>query len=174
MLWREASCAGVRIGCIPGLPFQATLERVHRFLRFNTEKKAENHRGPQSRAMYENQRLTERIIGLAIDVHRATGPGLLESAYKTCLCWELERAGIAFEREAPLPIFYRGEVIRLGFRADIVIMDKVILEIKAVPAIVPAHDAQMLTYLRMSHIRVGLLLNFHAPRLVDGLKRFVV
>jgi GxxExxY protein len=124
--------------------------------------------------MYESQRLTERIIGLAIDVHRATGPGLLESAYKACLCWELDRACIAFEREAPLPILYRGNVIRLGFRADIVVMDTVILEIKAVPVMLPAHEAQMLTYLRMTHIRVGLLLNFHAPRLVDGLKRFVV
>jgi len=86
----------------------------------------------------------------------------------------MERAGIGFEREAAIPINYRGEVIPLGFRADIVVMDTVILEIKAVPTTLAAHEAQILTYLRMSDIRIRLLLNFHAPRLAVGLKRFVV
>jgi GxxExxY protein len=114
--------------------------------------------------------LTERIIGLAIEVHRVLGPGLLESVYEACLCQELEHAGIGFRCQVPIPVTYKGTLIPLGFRADIV----VVLEIKAVAALVPAHDAQLLSYLRLSEFRVGLLLNFHASRLIDGLRRFVV
>ncbi len=119
-------------------------------------------------------RLTERIIGLAIEVHRVVGPGLLENVYAGCLCQEFEQAGIGFRRQVSIPVIYKGILIPLGFRADIIVGDAVILDIKAVSAIVPAHEAQLLTYLRMSQFRVGLLLNFHALRLVDGLRRFVV
>ena len=118
--------------------------------------------------------LTERIIGLAIDVHRDTGPGLLESAYECCLCFELERANIPFERQVVVPIIYRGLRLDEGFRADIVVDRSVILEIKAAAGILPVHEAQLQTYLRMSGIRVGLILNFHASRLIDGLRRLVV
>jgi GxxExxY protein len=120
------------------------------------------------------RRLTERIIGLAIEVHRVLGPGLLESVYAACLCQELEHAGIGFRRQVPIPVTYKGTLIPLGFRADILVADAVILEIKAVAALIPAHDAQLLSYLRLSQFRVDLLLNFHASRLVDGLRRFVV
>jgi GxxExxY protein len=122
----------------------------------------------------EHRDLTERIIGLAIEVHRTIGPGLLESVYEACLCLELKRAGIPFRRQVSMPVVYKGTLISLGFRADIVVEDTVILEIKGVAAFIPAHEAQILTYLRMSHVRVGLLLNFHATRLKDGIQRFVV
>ncbi|MEA2743640.1 MAG: hypothetical protein QOG25_2011, partial [Acetobacteraceae bacterium] len=115
--------------------------------------------------------LTERIIGLATEVHRKTGPGLLESVYAACLCCELEHAGIPLSRQVSIPVTSKGMSIPLGFRADILVDCIVILEIKAVPALLPAHDAQLQTYLRMSSIPIGLLLNFHAVRLKDGLRR---
>ena len=118
--------------------------------------------------------LTKRIIGLAIEVHRDTGPGLLESAYERCLCLELEQAGIPYERQVGVPIVYKGVRLQDGCRAGIVVANAVILEIKAVSVIIPAHEAQLQTYLRISGIRVGLLLNFHAVRLIDGLRRLVV
>jgi GxxExxY protein len=124
--------------------------------------------------MLEHRDLTERVIGLAIEVHRTVGPGLLESVYETGLCVELKQAGIPFRRQVSIPVVYKGTSVSVGFRADIVVADAVILEIKGVAAFIPAHEAQILTYLRMSHIRVGLLLNFHAPRLKDGLLRFIV
>ena len=124
--------------------------------------------------MLIRQELTERVIGLAIDVHRDVGPGLLESVYERCLCYELGQAGIEFERQVAVPVIYKGMHLDEGFRADIVVDSTVILEIKAVAAILPAHEAQLQTYLRMSGTRIGLLLNFSAPRLKDGLRRFVV
>jgi GxxExxY protein len=118
--------------------------------------------------------LTDRMIGLAIEVHRHTGPGLLESVYEQCLCRELGEAGIAFARQVAIPIVYKGVPVGDGFKADIVVARELILEIKAVTAILPIHEVQLRTYLRMSGIRVGLLLNFNVPRLVDGLRRYVV
>ncbi len=120
------------------------------------------------------ERLADQIIGLAIEVHRHTGPGLLESVYQQCLCHELAGAGIAFAQQVAIPVSYKGIVLDDGFRADVVVEGKVILEIKAVAAILPAHESQLLTYLRMSGIPVGLLFNFHASRLKDGMRRFVV
>jgi GxxExxY protein len=123
--------------------------------------------------MLEHRDLTERIIGLAIEVHRRTGPGLLESVHAAFMGFELEQAGIPVLRQAGIPVFYKGNQIPLGFRADLLVAEIVILEIKAVPALLPAHEAQLLTYLRMSGLPVGLLMKFHAARLKDGLKRFV-
>jgi GxxExxY protein len=120
-----------------------------------------------------HRELTERIIGLAIEVHRETGRGLLESVYEQCICHEQNEAGVQFERQVAIPVFYKGRRIGEGFRADVVVSNKVILEIKALAAILPTHEAQLQTYLRMSGIRIGLLLNFHAARLTDGLRRFV-
>ena len=98
----------------------------------------------------------------------------MESVYAGCLCQELSQAGISFRRQVVIPVIYKGTPIPLGFRADILVDEAVILEVRAVSTLIPAYEAQILTYLRMSQIRVGLLLNFHAPRLVDGLRRFVV
>jgi GxxExxY protein len=122
----------------------------------------------------EQHALTERVIGLAIEVHRTVGPGLLESVYRECMCLELRHANLEFQSEVMVPVIYKRNTIPLGFRADIVVESAVIIEIKAVVSLVPAHDAQILTYLRMSQIHVGLLMNFHARRLKDGLRRFVV
>ena len=124
--------------------------------------------------MLADARLTECIIGLAIEVHRNTGKGLLESVYEQCLCFELERAGIPFERQVGIQVFYKGVPMGDGFRADIVVERKVIIEIKAVTTVLPVHEAQLQTYLRMSGIHIGLIMNFNTRRLVDGLKRLVV
>jgi GxxExxY protein len=124
--------------------------------------------------MLEHGALTERLIGLAIGVHEILGPGVFESVYQECLCLELREAGIAFESEVIMPVVYKGHTIPMGFRADIVVEDAVIIEVKAVAAFVPSHRAQLLTYLRMSKIRVGLLMNFHAPQQKDGLLRCIV
>ena len=118
--------------------------------------------------------LIEQVIGLAIEVHRHTGPGLLESVYEQCLCVELRRAGVAFARQVAIPMLYKGEQVGDGFKVDIVVAEQLILEIKSVATILSVHEMQLRTYLRMSGIRVGLLLNFNAPRVIDGLRRYVV
>ena len=118
--------------------------------------------------------LTERVIGSAIDVHRRLGPGLLESAYEACLCFELSQVGIPFQRQAGIPIVYRDIRLDAGYRADLIVAQKVIVEIKAVEAIMAVHEAQLLTYLRLGGYPIGLLLNFNALRLKDGLRRFVM
>ncbi len=118
--------------------------------------------------------LTERIIGLAIEVHRHTGPGLLESVYEQCLCHELREADIPFERQVPIPVIYKAMVIGPGFKADILVAHAVILEVKGIAAILPIHEAQLQTYLRMTTLRIGLLLNFNASRLTDGIRRIVM
>ena len=124
--------------------------------------------------MLELNALSNRVIGLAIEVHRTVGPALLEHVYRECLCIELEEAGIPFQSETMVPVHYKGRPIPLGFRSDIVVDNTILLELKAVTALVPAHEAQILTYLRMSGMRLGFLMNFHAPKLKDGLKRFIV
>jgi GxxExxY protein len=122
----------------------------------------------------EQRALTERIIGLAIEVHRVLGPGLLESVYTECLCLELVGAGIPHEREVGLPVRYKNVDVPLGFRADIVVDLAVIIEVKAVAALTAAHESQLRTYLRLSGLRVGLLLNFHESTLRASLRRFIV
>ena len=116
--------------------------------------------------------LTERVIGLAIDVHRHLGPGLLESAYEECLAFELRESGVAFARQVPLPVVYKGIFLDCGYRMDIVVEKSLVLEIKAVERVMPIHEAQMLTYLRLSGMKTGLLMNFNSVLLKDGLRRF--
>lgn len=118
--------------------------------------------------------LTELVIGLAIEVHRHTGPGLLESVYEQCLCHELRAADIPFERQVAIPVVYKAVPIGDGFKADLVVARKVILEIKSVSAILPVHEAQLQTYLRMSGLHIGLILNFNARRLAEGIRRYVL
>lgn len=117
--------------------------------------------------------LTEKIIGAAISVHRALGPGLLESAYEECLCFELSQRGLNFKRQVPLPVVYKGVKLDCGYIMDIVVEDEIILEIKAVDRLIPVNDAQLLSYLKLYNKRIGLLMNFHVPVLKDGLKRLV-
>jgi GxxExxY protein len=122
--------------------------------------------------MKEQDALTERVIGFAIEVHRQLGPGLLESAYEECLCFELKEAGISHKRQVPLPIVYKSVRLDCGYRLDVVIEEKLILELKTIERVMPIHEAQILTYLKLSGVRTGLLLNFNSPTLKDGLRRF--
>ena len=115
--------------------------------------------------------LTRTVIGLAIEVHRQLGPGLLESAYEECLCFELRRAAIPYVRQRRLPIRYKGFDLDYCYQMDIVVDESLILEIKSVETINPVHEAQLLTYLRLSGISLGLLLNFNSPTLKDGIRR---
>jgi GxxExxY protein len=118
--------------------------------------------------------LTRRIIGLAIRVHTRLGPGLLEQAYKRCLCHELDRAGIPSQCEIDVPLDDDGTILDCGYRADLIVGNQVILELKSVERISPLHEAQLLTYLRLTGCRVGLLLNFNTVALKDGIRRRIV
>jgi GxxExxY protein len=121
----------------------------------------------------KDSELTRRIIGAAICVHRELGPGLLEAVYEECLCYELRSINIPFARQKPIPVVYGGVKLDCGFRADIVVSRRVIVEIKAIASVVPIHEAVMLTYLRLSGCRIGLRINFHSVALKDGVHRFV-
>lgn len=126
------------------------------------------HGGTEAQRGYLYEDLTREIIAAAIKVHRALGPGLLESAYEECLCHELHLRNIAFRRQADLPVEYKNVHLDCGYRLDLVVDEKVVVELKAMEGIQPVHEAQLLTYLRLSGIRVGLLLNFGAPALRRG------
>ncbi len=129
---------------------------------------------PETPTEVERDPLTEKVIGLAIEVHRVLGPGLLESAYEKCLCFELKAHGIAFERQMALPVIYKSIRLDCGYRIDIVIEDALVVELKTVEKLMPVHAAQLLTYLKLSGMRTGLLLNFNTPVLKDGIKRLVL
>jgi GxxExxY protein len=118
--------------------------------------------------------LTHQIIGLAMRVHRRLGPGLLESVYQKCLCHELHRAGVPFQSRVPIPVQYDELLLDCGYVADIVVDTQVILELKSVERILPLHEAQLLTYLRLSPCRIGLLINFNTVSLTNGIKRCVL
>jgi len=124
--------------------------------------------------MTENDPLTAKIIGAAIEVHRHLGPGLLESAYEQCLCQELESLNLEFRRQVVVPVVYKGSAVEPGFRADLIVEGEVLLELKAVEKVLPVHEAQLLTYLKLSGIGKGLLMNFNATPLKNGIKRFVI
>jgi len=121
----------------------------------------------------EEDKLSKEIIGAAIEVHRNLGPGLLESAYEECLCRELSICGIAFERQKSLAVSYKGVKLDCGYRLDIVVGGLIILELKAVDQVEPIHEAQLLTYLKLSNLKLGILINFNVPILRDGIKRIV-
>jgi GxxExxY protein len=116
---------------------------------------------------------TSQIIGAAIKIHRRLGPGLLESAYEACLAYELENAGLRVQRQKPVPLIYKAVKLECGFRADMVVNDEVVVEIKGKEAIHPADQAQLLSHLRLLNLQVGLLINFHVVVLKDGIKRMV-
>jgi GxxExxY protein len=117
--------------------------------------------------------ITERIIGAAIQVHRELGPGLLESAYQTCLKHELEYQGLSCRSEVELPVAYRGITLDCGYRIDLLVNETVVVELKTVESILPVHEAQLLTYLKLSKCPAGLLINFFVSKLKDGVKRMV-
>ena len=115
--------------------------------------------------------LTGQVIGAAIEVHKVLGPGLLESTYETCLCVELDKRNIPYERQKDIPIDYRGAKVDCGFRSDLIVDDRLIVELKASHNLQPIYEAQLLTYLKLSNIKVGLLINFNVLVLKDGIKR---
>ncbi len=121
----------------------------------------------------EEDRLSKEIIGAAIEVHRHLGPGLLESAYEECLCKELEIRDVVFKRQKSLALVYKGIALDCGYKLDIVVEGKVILELKSVNKIEPIHDAQLLTYLKLADLKLGILINFNVPILKEGIKRIV-
>ncbi len=127
-----------------------------------------HHGDTETRRKLIDEGLTERIIGAAIEVHRTLGPGLLESAYEECLCHELHLHGIKFQRQVSLPVPYKGINLDCAYRIDIVVEDAVVLELKCVEHVLPVHEAQLLTYLKLTGKHVGLILNFHVATLVRG------
>ena len=118
--------------------------------------------------------LTGEIIGAAIEVHKELGPGLLESAYEECLCRELMLREIPYERQWELPVKYKGVALDCGYRLDIVVDDRIIIELKVCDEIMPIHEAQLLTYLKLAGKKIGLLINFNVPVLKEGIKRMIL
>ena len=118
--------------------------------------------------------LSRSVIGCAIEVHRNLGPGLLESTYPQCLACELSHAEIAFQMEVPLPVRYKDILLDCGYRIDLLISDDLIVEIKSVEALLPIHQAQILTYMRLASVPLGLLINFNVTKLQSGIRRFVL
>ncbi len=123
--------------------------------------------------MNENE-LSSKIIGCAIEVHKQLGPGLLESAYQECLLYELKSAGIQVQKEKPMPIVYKEVRLDHGYRLDLLVENKVVVEIKTVEALNEVHVAQVLTYLKLGNYKLGLLLNFHVATLKSGIKRVIL
>jgi GxxExxY protein len=134
--------------------------------------KPENTETAEIRSVVENV-LTDQIIGCAIEIHRHLGPGLLESVYEECLCYELSQIGLRFERQVHLPVTYKGIKLECGYKLDLVVEDCVVVELKSSEALTPVHQAQLLTYLKTSNKKVGLLINFNVQLLKNGLKRVV-
>jgi GxxExxY protein len=122
--------------------------------------------------MEENE-ITEKVIGCAINVHKNLGPGLLESAYQECLFYELKKAGLKVEKEKPLPLIYETVKMECGYRMDLLVEDKIIVEIKSVEALNDIHLAQVLTYLKLNNSKIGLLINFNVLQLIKGVKRVI-
>ena len=118
--------------------------------------------------------LTGKIIGCAIEVHKYLGPGLLESAYEECLCYEFEQKNIFYERQKPIPINYKSIKLDAGYRIDVLVENLVVIELKSIDILAPIHTAQILTYLKFSEKKIGLLINFNVTKLKDGLKRYVL
>lgn len=120
----------------------------------------------------EINQITEKIIGCAIEVHKHLGPGLLESAYEECLVYELRKAGLLAERQVPVPVVYKEIKLDYGYRIDVLVENKVVIELKTVDVFAPVHEAQILTYMKFADKSIGLLVNFNVALLKDGIKRY--
>lgn len=118
--------------------------------------------------------LSNQVIGCALEVHRSLGPGLLETTYEQCLAHELTRAEVPFRAQCPLPVSYKGHRLDCGYRVDLLVDNDLIVELKSVEELLAVHEAQLLTYLKLAGVSVGLLMNFNVPRLKDGIRRFVL
>jgi GxxExxY protein len=129
------------------------------------------HRGDAEARRFDE--LTDQVIGACIDIHRHLGPGLLETAYEECLCHELSTRNIPFERQKPIPVIYKSVHLNCGYRLDLVVAERLVVELKTVETFMPVHEAQLLTYLKLAHLPLGLLINFNVPVLKSGIKRIV-
>ena len=127
----------------------------------------------EEKSIVDSNQLSNKIIGAAIEVHKALGPGLLESAYEECLFQELELRGLHYERQKPLPVVYKGNKLDCGYRLDVVVENAIVLELKSCEKIEPIYEAQILTYLKLSGLHLGLILNFNVSMMRDGIKRVV-
>jgi GxxExxY protein len=127
-----------------------------------------HHGDTEARSNLLHEQLTEQIIGAAVEVHRALGPGLLESAYEECLCRELQLRGLTFRRQVALSVEYKGVNLDCGYRLDLIVQNEIILELKCLERILSVHEAQLLTYLKLTGKRVGLIINFNVATLVRG------
>ena len=127
-----------------------------------------NHRDTEA---LRGDEVTGQIIGSCIEIHRMPGPGLLESAYEECLCYELSKQGLCFSRQLALPVTYKGVKLDCGYRVDLLVADHVVVELKTVESLLPIHEAQLLTYLKLMNKPVGLLINFNVSVLRNGIKR---
>ena len=121
----------------------------------------------------ELNKISKQVLDAAIEVHKQLGPGLLESVYEYCLCKELELRNIKYSKQVKIPILYKGEPVGTDYIIDILVENELILELKAVELVLPVHNAQLLSYLRLTNKRLGILINFNVPRLVDGWKRVI-
>lgn len=133
-----------------------------------------NHEEHEGHEVLKFDELSNQIIGCALEVHRNLGSGLLESTYEQCLAHELRLAGIDFKIQCPLPVEYKGIKLDCGYRVDFLVCDKVIVELKSVEKVLPIHEAQLLTYMKLPNVSVGLLINFNVKLLKNGIKRFVL
>ncbi len=122
--------------------------------------------------MTDNE-ITKKIIGSAIEIHRQLGPGLLESAYQECLYYELKQAGLKVEKEKPMPVVYKEVKLNHGYRIDLLVENRIVIELKTVEAFTDVHTAQVLTYMKLGNYKLGLLINFHVSLLKNGIKRFI-
>ncbi len=118
--------------------------------------------------------LSHQVIGYAIEVHRTLGPGLLESTYQQCLAHEFTINGISFKAEHPLPVDYKGVRLDCGYRIDLLVENEIIIELKSVESLLPIHEAQLLTYLKLARVKQGFLINFNVPKLKDGIRSYVM
>lgn len=124
--------------------------------------------------MEDVNQLTYKIIGCAYEVHKILGPGLLESTYETCLCYELEKAGIKYEKQKELIINYKGVRLNNGYRIDILVENNIVIELKSVETLLPVHTAQIMTYIKLSKKKIGLLINFNVTNLQNGIHRYII
>jgi GxxExxY protein len=134
-----------------------------------------NHRDTEAQKMLEKDRnnLSKYILDACIEVHKELGPGLLESVYEICLCKELSARGVNYKRQVSIPVVYKDTILDADFKIDILVENEIIIELKAVEIVLPVHQAQLLTYLKLYNKRLGLLINFNAPKLIDGFKRII-
>ncbi len=153
---------------------EACEAHAHREAQRTQRREARKKNRNKRKKMIHDEALTGDIISAAIEVHKILGPGLLESAYKFCFLMELDLKGISYKQELSAPIVYKNSRIDSGFRIDVLIEDRVIVELKSVDHVLPVHEAQLLTYLRLLEKRVGLLINFNVPILKKGIRRYMV